>query len=310
MMGTNYPENLLPPDEGTHLFAAIRPSLSDADIVFGNLEGPLCQNKKTEKCNTDSNCYVFRTPPKLACRLKEAGFNVLSLANNHANDFGDDGRIETMQILDSLCIQHSGAINDIAFFQLDSTSIALIAFCWSSHSFNYLDSISAVEHIQQLKKNNDLVFVSIHGGCEGKTALHTKNEIEKCYGENRGNIVEFAHLAVDVGADLILGHGPHVPRAMEIYNNKLIAYSLGNFCTYKRFKVTPPNGLSLILRVDVSIQTGDFVSGKIIPIRLDGYGIPFLDPSNASIHLIQELTHSDFPNNSIRISLSGEIGRK
>ena len=90
MLGTDYPEDRLPPDNGEAQLAAVKDLLKDADVTFGNLEGALADGlPPTKVCNDKASCYLFRTPTRFAETLKAAGFDVMSLANNHARDFGE-----------------------------------------------------------------------------------------------------------------------------------------------------------------------------------------------------------------------------
>jgi poly-gamma-glutamate synthesis protein (capsule biosynthesis protein) len=129
---------------------------------------------------------------------------------------------------------------------------------------------------------------------------------EYFFGEDRGNIVAFAHGLIDQGADLILGHGPHVPRAVERYQGKLIAYSLGNFLGYKTLSSEGTLGDSLILTVQMNAE-GDFVGGRIIPVALDANGIPELDDYFQSVVLIRSLTQTDFPQTPLTIDDMGYL---
>jgi hypothetical protein len=111
---------------------------------------------------------------------------------------------------------------------------------------------------------------------------------------------------VDAGADVIFGHGPHVTRAIEVYNDRFIAYSLGNFCTYARFNLSGPNGIAPIVKLQVN-RDGEFLSGKIFPIKQIGSGMPIIDPQKAAIFKIRELTHIDIPESKIVIDDNGII---
>ena len=146
----------------------------------------------------------------------------------------------------------------------------------------------------------------MHAGVEGIKALHTKNKFEYFYGEARGNVIRFSHKAIENGADLILGHGPHIPRAMEIYKDRLIAYSLGNFCPYGRFNLRGATSKSFILKVELN-SDGSFNSGNIVPIDIKKPGIPYIDTTIYIIKLIQELSKEDFNGNQLRIDNDGNI---
>jgi poly-gamma-glutamate capsule biosynthesis protein CapA/YwtB (metallophosphatase superfamily) len=146
----------------------------------------------------------------------------------------------------------------------------------------------------------------MHVGAEGTGALHTKNKTEYFYGENRGNSIKFARTMIDEGADLVLGHGPHVPRAMEMYKGKLIAYSLGNFLGYRTLSTVAETGYSMILEVQMSPK-GSVEKAKIIPVRMDGQGIPYIDQNFKTVQLVRYLNQSDFPNSSVKINNKGEL---
>ena len=111
---------------------------------------------------------------------------------------------------------------------------------------------------------------------------------------------------IDAGADLIIGHGPHVPRAIEIYKNRLIAYSLGNFATYRRFNLRGDNGLAPIIEAEIG-PDGNFLSGRIISVKQIGSGIPQPDENFTTIELIRNLTEKDFPEVGLTIDETGEI---
>lgn len=100
MMGTNYPENRLPAQNGSLLMKEVIPILKAADVTFGNLEGLLLDEGGTARqCRNPSTCYIFRSPERYVENLKEADFDLISVANNHQGDFGAIGRQRTMQVL-------------------------------------------------------------------------------------------------------------------------------------------------------------------------------------------------------------------
>jgi hypothetical protein len=144
--------------------------------------------------------------------------------------------------------------------------------------------------VSQLKAENDLVIVSFHGGAEGKGALRVADAEEEYLGEWRGNLVRFARAAVDAGADLVLGHGPHVPRAVELRNGKLIAYSLGNFATYSFFNLKEESGISYVLQVEISPETGDVARFRTPSVVLRELGIPHPDPEGRAEALLRDLS--------------------
>jgi hypothetical protein len=127
--------------------------------------------------------------------------------------------------------------------------------------------------------------------------------------ENRGDVRKFSHSVIDAGADVVFGHGPHVTRAVEVYNDRFIAYSLGNFCTYGRFNLNGPNGIAPIIKVNVD-SSGKFISGRIIPVCQTSVSGVRIDPEKRVIGIIKDLTAFDFPDSVITISDTGEINYK
>jgi len=311
MMGTDFPHptDHLPPGDGANLFADVRDLLRDADLTFGNLEGPLCDGGQTHKCKEGGNCYAFRTPTRYGRYLNDSGFDVVSTANNHAEDFGATCRTQTEDTLKALGIAFSGRPGTIATLTHEGLAIALIGFHTSRNSHYVNDHQTASALIRALKVSHDLVIVSFHGGAEGNDALHVPDKAESFYGENRGHLRAFARVLVDAGADLILGHGPHVPRGLQILDGHLVAYSLGNFATYGRFGLDRHLATSLVLEVVLDAE-GRLVGGTIFPVKLEGKGVPTPDPSRTAVDLIRSLSEEDFGSAAPRIGQDGSFGPK
>jgi poly-gamma-glutamate capsule biosynthesis protein CapA/YwtB (metallophosphatase superfamily) len=309
MMGTTYPENLLPPNDGAGIFESVKDAFQGSDIVFGNLEGPLVDEGITTKCKTPGKtCYAFKTPTRYVAYLREAGFTILNIANNHASDFGTDGIESTLRALCGAGIQYIGG-KAIAHFEIKGKRTAIVGFSYfdSPYSLSMLDIDAARKYVRELKASNDLVIVSFHGGAEGASAEHVTDEDEVFLGEERGNVVAFAKSVIDAGADLVIGHGPHVLRALEVYKDKLIIYSLGNFLTYERFNLDGPNGLSVILKVRLDTSTGNFIDGYLVPVKLVNEGIPVRDPKERGITLIRKLTKEDNPGQKFSFADDGRF---
>jgi hypothetical protein len=308
MMGTNYPEDKLPPDNGRHLMRNVESILADADITFGNLEGTLLDEGGTPKrCKDPTVCYAFRTPVSFAENLVRSGFDMMSLANNHAGDFGDVGRASTMQTLDSLGISHAGQlVQKYVIRELDSLRYGLIAFAPNSGCLDINDLEQGRELVAHLDSLCDIVIVSFHGGAEGASYQQVPRKEEIFYGENRGDVYKFSHTLIDAGADVVFGHGPHVTRAIEVYNDRFIAYSMGNFCTYRGISISGVNGIAPIIKLHTDAQ-GKFLQGVIIPTYQTHEGGVQIDPQCQVIKKIQELTKKDFPESKIQIAENGFI---
>lgn len=310
MIGTDFPAGQLPPNDGADIFADVTDWLTDADLTFGNLEGPLCDRGATRKCGADAkpgSCYAFRQPARYAAHYKAAGFDVMSTANNHAGDFGATCRTRTEELLAAQGIQHTGRPGDIASQTINGLKVATIGFHSSRNSHYLNDHDTAADLVSSLAATHDVVIVSFHGGAEGSKAIHTPRGSETYYGENRGNLREFTHVVVDAGADVVIGHGPHVLRGMELYKGRLIAYSLGNFATYGPFNVKGYGGISVVLEVTVD-RDGSFLAGKLLPTKQIGEGVPMKDPDNQGIDLVRTLTAEDFPEYGVKVAQDGSLG--
>jgi len=311
MLGTDYPENRLADDDGAGYLAAVAPLLQSADIAFGNLEGVLMEGgEAAKKCSNPSACYLFRSPPRFAGHLRDAGFDLMSLANNHARDFGEEGRDASMAALDRVGILHSGREGTVASWQQEGNRFALIAFSPTKGSWPLLSIGIAESAVAELADSHDVVIVSFHGGAEGSEGSERLGfGMEYAYGEARGDVVDFAHRVIDAGADLVIGHGPHVPRAMELYNDRLIAYSLGNFATYFGISVSGAKGYAPVLTAEIDAD-GRFMSGQLhsyIQQRPNG---PRPDPQQRALTMIQELTALDFPGGELAILDNGSLTRR
>ncbi len=199
------------------------------DIVFGNLESPLVKGFPTP-----SESMVFRADPKIIAGLKYGGFNILSLANNHIKNQGSEGIANTINELNLANISHVGAGQNIneattpVIIKIDEITFGFLAYLDSSFvpdSYGATDTNSGspfmntsllINNISKLKNNVDIIIISMHAGVEYTDIPNQKQ-------------IDFAHTAIDNGADLVIGHHPHVVQSTERYKNGYILYSLGNF---------------------------------------------------------------------------------
>ncbi|MHC5750591.1 MAG: CapA family protein [Nostoc sp.] len=304
--GTNFPNYRLPRFRDQLLPKSVRTHLQGSDILFGNFESSLTNYPYTAKDISRGQVFAFRSPPAYAQLFAEAGFNVFNMANNHAMDFGPVGFKDTMKNLQAVGIATLGHKNQILYLKANKIPVAMIGFS-PYKMYNSIHNLGAAKALVAEAKNKaNIVVVSMHAGAEGTGALHVKNQTEFFYGENRGNAIAFARNMIDAGADLVLGHGPHVPRAMEIYQGKIIAYSLGNFLGYRTLSTNAQTGDSMILEVKLN-SLGDLVSSKIIPVRMDRQGIPHIDRSFQTVRLMRYLNNQAFPKNPVKINKKGEV---
>ncbi|MEO0422656.1 MAG: CapA family protein [Pseudomonadota bacterium] len=305
MLGTDYPENTLDDDDAAGYLAGVTPRLRAADVAFGNYEGALLDGGEPEKICT-GRCYFFRSPTRYAQLLADAGYDLISLANNHARDFGDDGLASSQASLDALAIGHSGPLDSFAIIERAQQRIGMIAYA-PNHDLNpILDIDLAREQVGALASEVDILIVSFHGGGEGLDALHVAQGMEEYLGEERGDLRAFSRAVIDAGADLVLGHGPHVPRGLELYRDRLIAYSLGNFATYYGISVNGLKGVAPLLWVELDDE-GRFVGGQIHSYRQTRPIGPQPDPSQTAATLMRRLTREDFPQSPLRWLTDGQI---
>lgn len=308
MLGTDWPnKSHLPANEGKGLLKAVAPYLQDADLTFGNLEGVIGKGGAAKKCNNPSVCYTFRMPGEYTQLLLDAGFDVVSIANNHANDFGSGGRKATAETLTKAGLHFAGeSSKPYTIFEHEGRKYGFLAAAPNSGCFNMRQYEKAAAYVRHLDTLCDIVLVSFHAGAEGSKAKHVPKRDEIFLGYNRGDVHKFAHLCIDAGADVLLGHGPHVTRAIELYKDRFITYSMGNFCTYDRFSLRGSKGIGPILKLALD-EEGRFLTGRIIATKQKGRGVPVLDETGAVIQEVIDLTAADFPNTPLEVSKTGEI---
>jgi hypothetical protein len=283
-------------------------SLLAADIVTGNLEGTLATGGSS-KCGGGSggDCFSFRAPPRYARGLRRMGFDLVNVANNHANDYGPIGQSQTSAALRSAHVAYSGRAGQITTLRVQGARVAFVGFAPYPWASPLLDIPAAQRLVREAKARADLVVVMIHQGAEGAGATHVPFGTETAFGENRGNARAFAHGVIDAGAGLVLGSGPHVIRGVERYRHRLIAYSLGNFAGPHTLGIGGVTALSAILRLTLT-SDGDVLGGRWVPIRIVSPGVPRYDGTRASIRQVQRLSRSDF-RHRFAIFSDGRIGR-
>ncbi len=311
MLGTNYPAspNYLPKNNNCNtLLEPVIDILKDADVTFGNCEGVFSDDiRYVKKCNSPKNCYRFSMPESYAKCFVNAGFDVVSIANNHLGDLGAYGRKNTVKVLKENKIHFAGLTDyPSIIFEKNGVKYGFCAFAPNSGTCQITDIPKAKNTVKKLKEKCDIVIVSFHGGAEGRNHQHVTRKYETFLGHNRGNVYDFAHSVIDAGADIVFGHGPHVTRAIDIYKERFIIYSMGNFCTYRRFNLTGPSGIAPIIKLYVD-KNGKFLKGKITPIYQDKMTGTKLDPQKRAISKIRQLTKKDFPEVEVNITNEGDI---
>jgi len=257
-------------------------TLSSADITIGNLECPISSNGIPEQKN-----YAFRAPVGAGNSLALAGFDILSLANNHILDYGEVGLKDTLKALNDHQIHAVGAGLNASdayaplLLETDGLNIAVLAFtdipktdydyqAWEAGAdkpgiaWAHLDKVEI--NVKAAKQQADVVIVLVHNGYE---IVQTVSKHQQ----------DFAHLAIDSGASLVIGSHPHVLQRIEDYNDGLIVYSMGNF-VFDNF-LFPPN-YSAILKVELTPE--GVASYELIDVIVSLDGVPQIMPYDFPIN--------------------------
>ena len=273
------------------------------DLGFANLEGTLT-NASTPKCSGGSACYTFRNPPSYARVFARVGYDVLNLANNHSHDFGAVGLRDTETAIRNAGMRYTGLPGQITYLTSNGIRVAYVGFAPYSSTNNMLDLTTAAQLIRKANANAAIVVVYMHAGAEGADADHVTGQEEHYVGEDRGNPRRFAHMAVDNGASIVIGSGPHVMRGMEFYRHRLIAYSLGNFANFHNFNTSGVLSHSAVLRVTLT-KTGGFARARLVSVSLasDGHATA----GGSSVSFVRSLSNSDFGSAAAKLSSSGAV---
>ena len=298
-------EGYVPPGGATWLLRPARPYLH-ADMTLGNLETTLGSSTAGTCSGSSGGCYAFGAPASYAGQVRRTGFSILNLANNHANDAGPQGQVTTIRALRSAGLRYTGKPAQITRIRAGGLRVAVIGFAPYPWAQNLLDIPGAQRIVRRASRGADVVVVTMHAGAEGIGHEHVRRGMETFLGEQRGDPLRFAHAVVDAGADVVIGHGPHVLRGLESYRGKLIAYSLGNFSSYGTLSTDGNLGVSAILRVTLD-EKGRLERGQLVPIRLMDAGRPTLDSSRSAWPLVRDLSRSDFGRRAAVISTNGAI---
>jgi len=297
----------VPPSDARGFFAEVQTDLA-GDVVLGNLEAALVRGAAPECSPSGGGCSSFRLPPTFAGAFAETGYTVLALANDHADDAGVEGLRQTVDALTDVGVGHTGLEDQIAIQRVAAADVAIVGFGTTVGTASVTDVAGAMRLVRRASRLADLVIVSMHAGGEGADRQHVTRGAERYRGENRGDVVRFAHAAVEAGADLVVGHGPRVLRGMEWYRGRLIAYSLGSLAGYRVVERGGPLSVGGILRVTLG-SDGRFESGRLVATRLIGSGRPVLDPSEAAHGLVRTLSLGDFGTRAVGITAEGILTR-
>ncbi len=295
------------------LLRPLRPLGADADVVLLNIEGAIGDSPtKHRKCRPGSTlCYAFRQPAAAAPALRrvaEEARLVGNLANNHANDAGADGMEETVALLERAGIHVTGVDTVPTLVPLpDGDSLAVIGFSTSAGP-DPRDTALVRRIVARAAERTSRIVVTMHMGAEGRTAQRTRDTTELFAGVDRGNSVAFARTAAEAGAALVVGHGPHVMRGAEWWDDALVAYSLGNLLTYGPFSLAPPNDRGALLCATLD-YAGAVSDARLVSTHQRAMGHVGEDPRARAAIAADSLGRLDFPWTAARIAPDGTIRR-
>ncbi len=274
----------------TQVFANVTNELQAPDLMIGNLEGTFAQPDRMDKCvYLQSMCHAFRGDASFAQNIKDAGFDFVSLVNNHSYDFLKEGLADTEAVLDAAGIPYISPTNPSASIEIKGKTIGILGLSSTEPAQTINDYDFITREVQKLKLQNDYVVVIFHGGAEGSDKTEVTGETEYMGSENRGNVELVARTAIDAGADLVLGSGPHVLRKIENYKGAPIAYSLGNFVGgNQRLTTTGILGISGIFTA--TLETNTPTTYNFTSVTLSKDGTPTIDLLEQGKQLIEKLS--------------------
>ena len=294
------------------LLAPLRPLVRDADVLLLNVEGAIGRGRAPSKCGPHSTaCFALRMPTAAARALRRVGGRapvVGNLANNHARDAGPAGFDTTRALLERAGVHVTGA--DTLATIVATTSGDTLAFLGFSTSGepDARDLEAVRRHVSRAAAQHARVIVTAHLGAEGVRAQRTRDTVERFHGTDRGNPVAFAHAAADAGADVVIGHGPHVLRAAEWHGDALVLYSLGNLVTYGPFAFAEPIVRSAVACLLLD-ESGRVEEAELRPTRQRRPGRMAVDRTRRAAALVDSLSRLDFPETGARVSERGKITR-
>ncbi len=261
------------------------------DIMIGNFEATFAKENRVSKCRyIQSRCHAFRGDTNFATSLKDAGFDVISLVNNHALDYGEEGLTDTEEVLKEARISYISLNSPTLSIEKNGYNIGILGVSSTPPTYFILDYDYITREIEKLKNENDIVILIFHGGTEGSTKTEVTGDYEYLGNENRGNVEKMARTAIEAGADIVLGSGPHVLRKMEYYKDGVIVYSAGNFVGGNEKLLTRGVlGVSGIFTIFVSEKTPT-LSHSIDSVLLTKEGVPYLDPIEQGKIMVEQLS--------------------
>ena len=297
------------------LLRPLRPLVRDADVVLLNIESAIGDGPPAfEKCAEDATgCYALRMPARAAPairRLHPEAVIVGNLANNHARDAGSEGLDESVRHLRRAGVVVTG-IDTMATVVTGpgGDTVAFLGFATSGGALDVRNLEEVRRHVARAAALHRRLIVTMHMGAEGAGALRTRDTVETYYDASRGNPVAFARTATEAGAHLVIGHGPHVMRAVEWRGDALVFYSLGNLLTYGPFSHREPMRRGAVACATVDGK-GRITDAVLRPTSQRPPGLLSSDRARRALTIADSLSRLDFPLTGARIARDGTIRRR
>jgi hypothetical protein len=293
----------------------LAPFLTGADLVLLNVEGAIGSGKVPPKCGPKStSCFAFRQPPNAARALRRIADSSVSIvgniANNHSHDAGTAGVDVTVDSLQAAGISVTGRdtiATPVAL--LSGDTIGVLGFYTDTTAPDARDLRAVRRHVRRAVDRFGTVIVTMHLGAEGPGAQRTRDTSERFLKINRGNPVGFADAAFAGGATLVVGHGPHVLRAAEWRDDRLVLYSLGNLLTYGPFKLREPTNRGAVACATID-SAGHVSAAELRPTVQLWPGVLVADSTRRAWTLIDSLSALDFPRSGVTVDSMGVLGRR
>jgi len=266
-------------------FKDFLPQLAQADLALGNLEGAITTHPTPRKAYVPGRSYAFRFPVETADLLKKANFHILSIANNHTNDYGPIGFADTQRHLSAAGLEFTGLKDSHVIRTVKGLRVGVIALAHYPVYNNVLDIEGTARLVAQVRSKSDIVVLFYQLGGEGDSHALLTNDDATFLGEQRGNARKFAAAMAKAGASALIGHGPHLVRAAECISGVPVLHSIGNF--------VGAGGLSTRSLANVTVFTelifnteGQFKGVRLTPTTFDKDRLPILDDTGRALHLI------------------------
>ena len=292
------------------------PQLQGADLLFANFEGTVSDDPSLARpCKgRPGTCFRFVMPTDAVRLLARTGFDVVNIGNNHAGDAGPGSIPRTIQAIEAnsrVCV--TGVQERQTCLVTSKAGVRIAVTGFSPHEGSTQAArASVVETVRAAKKAAQIVVVSFHIGAEGLSAQHVTRREEWFLGDSRGNVYDLAHAAIDAGADVVVGHGPHCLRALELYKGRLIVYSMGNFATNGSFSLDGNLRYGALFQIRLS-EDGALKRCRIVSTVQSRIAMPpriitpAIDPDGHAYQLIRQLTLEDFPGGHLRFVGADEV---